>query len=75
MKKQGSSEVRVIFDATHGVLSNAEIRVNDLLAFPMSGDIQVMVHEMSTLRFGWGGTVARKLTPTTTAAANYRHCH
>ena len=47
--RPGPAEVRVIFDATHGVLANNHIRVQDQLAFPQAGDIQALMHELSKL--------------------------
>jgi hypothetical protein len=46
-KRPGSDEVRVIYDGTHGVLTNAQVRVRDQLRFPATGDLQGMMHELS----------------------------
>ena len=79
LKKQGSSEVRVIFDATHGVLANGEIRVHDLLAFPMSGDIQALMHRLSLLGKGafllvYDFSSAHRLIPVRMEDWGYQTC-
>ena len=52
-EKPGSKEIRVIYDGTHRVLSNHEIRVRDQLAFPMSTDMQPILHQMALSALVW----------------------
>ena len=49
-KKPGSKEIRVLYDGTHGVLTNREVRVRDQLRFPQVGDVQSVVHQLSAQR-------------------------
>ena len=51
-KKNGTGDVRVIHDGTHGVLVNNKIRVRDRMRFPVVGDIQSVLHEASAERCG-----------------------
>jgi hypothetical protein len=46
-KKGESEEVRVIFDATRGVLTNYLIRVRDHVRNPISADIRAVLSEMA----------------------------
>ena len=46
-KKGESEEVRVIFDATHGVLMNYMIRTRDLVRNPTAADIRAVLCEMA----------------------------
>ena len=46
-KKGESEEVRIIFDATHGVLVNFLIRVRDHVRNPISADIRAVLSEMA----------------------------
>ena len=43
-KKPDSGDVRIIFDGTHGVLTNGRIRITDRQRFPRIGDIQAVLH-------------------------------
>ena len=46
-KRPGSSEVRVIYDGTHGVLTNGQTRVRDQLRFPAAGDVHGMICQLA----------------------------
>ena len=46
-KKGNTEEVRVIFDATHGVLLNFVIRVRDHVRCPTCVDIRAVLKEMA----------------------------
>jgi hypothetical protein len=46
-KKGETEEVRIIFDATHGVLTNFLIRVRDHVRNPTSADIRAVLCEMA----------------------------
>jgi hypothetical protein len=52
-EEPGSKEIRVIYDGTHGVLSSHEIRVRNQLAFPMSSDMEAILHQMSSFALVW----------------------
>ena len=47
-KKAGATDARVIFDATHGVLTNYEIRVTDHLRCPTAADIKAWLAEQAS---------------------------
>ena len=48
MEKNGESEeVRVIFDATHGVLTNYLVRVRDLVRNPTAADLRAVMGEIA----------------------------
>ena len=46
-KKAGATDVRVIFDATHGVLTNFEIRVRDHVRCPTAADLKAWLAEQA----------------------------
>ena len=46
-KSPGSEEFRIIFDGTHGVLTNREVRVRDQVRCPTVPDLQAMLYEAS----------------------------
>ena len=52
MKKSRSGEVRVVFDATNGVLVNHMIQVRDHVKCPASGDAKSDMREMHIEGFG-----------------------
>ena len=46
-KKGETDEVRVIFDATHGVLTNYQVRVRDLVRNPTAQDLKAVMSEFA----------------------------
>ena len=46
-KKGKEGEVRVVFDGTHGVLVNLEIRVRDQVRYPTATDVRAYLEEMA----------------------------
>ena len=46
-KKPGGGEYRIIFDATHGVLTNKHTRVQSQVRCPTVDDVKTVIHEMS----------------------------
>ena len=53
-KRAGATDVRVIFDATHGVLTNFEIRVRDHVRCPTAADIKAWLAEQASEGGGVG---------------------
>ena len=49
-KKGDGEEVRVIYDATHGVLTNFLVKVRDLVRNPTAADIRAVMGEISAER-------------------------
>ena len=49
-KKGDGEEVRVIYDATHGVLTNFLVRVRDLVRIPTAADIRAVMVEIASER-------------------------